>query len=88
MWRKSESMVKLPALDTTSSKKVVFVRKDYAQEERVDAEGKTYIVWSWQENKIKKEDWETYRTVMQNATDISDLTDAVMELAAIMTGKE
>ena len=88
MWYKSEGGdIKPAAVDETSSKKVVFVRKDFRQEERTDMDGEPYLVWVWYETKIPKEDWETYKMAMQNTTDIADLTDAVIELAGILGGE-
>lgn len=88
MWYRSQSggTEKPPVIDETTSKKVVYVRKDFEQIDVPDEEG-TRTVWTWLETKVLKEDWEAFKMAWQNTADISDLTDAVIELAGILGGE-
>lgn len=92
MWYKVESWdISEPApFDDTSSKKVVYVRKDIkaVQIEVPSADGETEIKdgYEWMEQKIPKADWEVYRMAFQNTSDISDNTDAIVELAGLIAG--
>lgn len=90
MWYKSQNgdANKPQAVDESSSKKVVYVRKDFEQIEVSDGEDGTKTVWTWLETKVPKNDWEAFRMAWKNASDISDLTDALVELAEILTGEE
>ena len=84
MWIKSECIGHKPEeIDNTSSGVYVYVRKDFEESQTEEGETK----WTYLEQKIEKEDWDTYQQVMNNTTDISDLTDAVIELAGILGGE-
>ena len=88
-WIKAETAndIKPEPIDDKSSKKVVFIRKDFQQAERTDIDGNTYMIWTFLSKEIPKEDWELYKTALQNTSDINDLTDAVIELAGILGGE-
>lgn len=86
MWYYSEATTPPQLIDDTSSKKVVYITKDVEEFER-EIDGETITMYRWMEQKIKKEDWELYRSVLSNTSDISDLTDAVIELAGIIGGE-
>lgn len=43
-------------------------------------------VWSYEEQKIPKEDWQTYTQIIDMNGTVSDLSEAVMELAEIIGG--
>ena len=45
------------------------------------------MIWTFLSKEILKEDWELYKTALQNTSDINDLTDAVIELAGILGGE-
>lgn len=89
-WRlvQNSNDIKPDEIDTTSSKSVVYIRKDFKEVEISGMEeGETRTVWQYLEQEIPQQDWELYRSVLQNETDISDLTDAVIELAGLIGGE-
>lgn len=92
-WHKVElwGIDKPSELDDKSSKKVVYVRKDIKAVQisvpSMDGETELKDGFEWMENVIPKADWEVYKSVLQNSSDISDLTDAVIELAGILGGE-
>ena len=79
MWRKAESKIKPMLIDTTSSNTVVYVRKNI---EEVTRDEETLFVYDEQE--VKKEDWELYQSILANTSDIADVQDALIELASII----
>lgn len=84
MWLKSECIGHKPEeIDNTSSGAYVYVRKNFEESQTEEGE----VKYTYLEQKIKKEDWDTYQQVMNNTADISDLTDAVIELAGILGGE-
>ena len=66
-WYKSNSTIKPLEVDTTSSKKVVFIRKDITTEPIIDDEGNDTgeVTYHYLERKIRKEDWESYKNYHQ-----------------------
>ena len=82
-WAYSESMMEPSTLDTTSSKKYNYIRKDIESFEK-EIDGETTTWYRWLEQKIPKADWELYQNVMQNSSDISDANDALVELAELI----
>lgn len=83
MWKRCEngSSVKPAALDTTSSKKWNFVRKDF---ELVAATEEIPEHWAWLENKVSKEDWEVYSNVAEHSEALDDVYAALTELAGLI----
>ena len=87
-WYKTEggtAEFKPPVIDDTSSISVVYLRKDFNLETRELEEGQ-YQIWTYMEQQIPRQDWQLYKTVMENSGDIKDLTDAIIELAGIIGG--
>lgn len=83
MWEKRESKERPSVLDTTSSRVYNYVRKNIEQETRQGEEGpETFYVFD--EQKILKEDWDTYENVVRNTQDVADVMDALVELAALV----
>ena len=76
-------------IDDKASKKYVYVRKDIHAEKipvpNMEGEIEMLDGYVYYEQKIKKEDWELYQTVMQNTADISDADDALVELAELIS---
>lgn len=71
MWYEAEGTTRPENIDTTSSKKYNYVRKDIHTETRTDEmTGKAYTVYVWLERKIAKDDWELYKAVEKNTADI------------------
>ena len=84
MWYHNEngSSDKPSVLDTTTSKKYVYVRKEFnlipAQDEDISEH------WEWLEMKIKKEDWAVYQQVMDHDAALDDVYAALTELAELI----
>ena len=87
MWYKNSNgdSVKPADVDSTSSKVYVYVRKDFTL---IPAQGEGEHAnpehWEWLEQKVKKEDWELYQTVTGHTSELSDVEDALMELAEMI----
>ena len=91
MWYTNENgnSVKPSALDQDSSKKFVYVRKDFEEvPESGEGDQKIPAHWKWLETKIPKEDWMIYEQVLENADDVETLSGAIAELAEISGGGE
>lgn len=72
------------ALDKNSSKKYVYVRKNFIL---IPAQDDNAAHWEWDEIKIKKEDWVIYESVMAHDSALDDVYAALTELAAIVAGE-
>lgn len=60
-WKKSESGVYPQLVDTTSSKYVVYLRKNVAEKQATDEiTGETHIMYEYDEAKLTKEQYEEY----------------------------
>lgn len=83
MWYANEngSAEKPVAVDRDSSKIFVYVRKDF---EEVEATDETPAHWKWQEQKIRKEDWTIYQTVIGHDEALDDVYAALTELADLI----
>ena len=85
MWRLTQNSdsVKPLDVDTESSGKYVYVRKDFEEVPMFDQDGEHIGThWQYMENKISKESWDVYELQMRNAADIeylSMMTDVDME---------
>lgn len=70
-WQLVESTVKPNELDTTSSKIYNYIRKDIQEKTREDEmSGKTITYYEYNEQKIRKEDWNIYEGMTNNSADI------------------
>lgn len=90
MWYKSETgNTEIPSeVDTTSSRVYVYLRKDFERKTREpmqEGEEPTEY-WEYMEQKIKKEDWEMYQSLIQNENNITDTQMAVCELYEMLMG--
>ena len=91
MWRHAEnsSSEKPATIDRTSSSRVVYVRKDFVEIPAAERDGQTYPAhWGYSEQAIPVEDWEAYNEIIANAQGLSDVQDALLELAGIIAGGE
>lgn len=78
---KSESSVKPLELDETSSKKVVYIRKNITEITRTNKEdNNSYKMYNYDEAKVSKEDYELYKTEILKDIEISGLKDQVSSL--------
>ena len=59
-WYKSESATRPEEIDTTSSRKYNYVRKNITEEQRPSEDGETITVFVYDECKIPKEAWGLY----------------------------
>lgn len=87
MWKQSESAEKPLEIDETSSKTVVYVRrniKEVTVQDEMSEETRT--IYRYEENTIPKADWETYKTVMENQSATTDLELAICELYEMVIG--
>lgn len=64
VWYKSESTIRPDTVDTTSSKTVVFLRRNIKEVTRTDEEGET-TVFEYEETKLTKEEYEKYLQVAE-----------------------
>ncbi len=85
MWKEVESATRPSELDTASSKVYNYVRRNIREEER-EVNGETIVYYVFEEQRIRKEDWDTYAKVIQNTQDVADITDALIELAELIGG--
>ena len=77
-------------LDTTSSKRYNYVRKDFERVEPV-WDGDECISpahWTWMEKKVLKSDWETFTKVMVHDGTLEEVQDALIELAEMIVEVE
>ena len=59
-YRKSESSVYPELIDTTSSKKCVYLRKNVVEVQSEDMNGEIYTTYEYEEAKLTKEEYEQY----------------------------
>ena len=83
MWQKAENgnTTKPAALDTTSSKRWNYVRKDF---ELIEATEEVPAHWRWMEKKVLKEDWGAFMQVAEHSEALEDVYAALTELAEII----
>ncbi len=83
MWYKVEGGTARPGvIDTTSSKKYNYIRRNIEHlEETEDLPER----WVWEEQKIEKNVWDTYRATTENTSTLEDVQAALIELAEIIT---
>lgn len=72
-WYEGTSSVYPSLVDTTSSKKWVYVRRNIEEHEREDDEGIKEKFYKWEERKIPKENYPIYELEVQNAANLDYL---------------
>ena len=85
-WKKAESAERPAELDTTSSKKVNYVRKNITEVEREQSDGSKMTMYEYDELEVPKTDWLLFNELSESATRITDVEDAVIELAEMIGG--
>ena len=85
-WKKTESAVRPSELDVASSKTVNYVRKNITEVEREQPGGTTMTMYEYDELAVPKEDWLLFNELSESATRITDVEDAVIELAEMIGG--
>lgn len=69
-WYEGTSSVYPSLVDTTSSKKWVYVRRNIEEHEREDDKGIKEKFYRWEEQKISKENYSVYELEVQNAANL------------------
>lgn len=72
-WYEGTSSVYPSLVDTTSSKKWVYVRRNIEEHEREGGEGIKEKFYKWEEMKIPKENYPIYELEVQNAANLDYL---------------
>ena len=72
-WYEGTSSVYPSLVDTTSSKKWVYVHRNIEEHERENDEGIKEKFYRWEEMKIRKEDYPIYQLEVQNAANLDYL---------------
>ena len=70
-------------VDETSSNHVVYVRRNF---ELVDANDERPTHYRYEENEVPKENWETYKAVLNHDTQLTDAELAIVELYELIIG--
>ena len=79
-----------PEIDTTSSKSLVYIRRNITEVEKEDEQGNTYTVWEYDEARLTPEEYERYLQELESPAldmimqQVNDLT-ANQELADTTT---
>ena len=85
-WKKAESAERPVELDTSSSKTVNYVRKNIVEVEHEQPDGTTIVMFEYDELAVPKGDWLLFNELSESATRITDVEDAVIELAEMIGG--
>lgn len=87
MWRKNSNgdSVKPEAVDRDSSRKYIYVRKDFIL---VEATEEIPAHWEWMEAKIPKDALAIWDQTTAHETALDDVYAALTELAEIIAGEE
>ena len=85
-WKKTESAVRPSELDAASSKTVNYVRKNITEVEREQPDGSKMTMYEYDELEVPKTDWLLFNELSESATRITDIEDAVIELAEMIGG--
>jgi len=80
IWYDGESSVYPQLVDTTSSKKWVFVRRNVKEQEREKEDGTTETYYTFQEQKVSKEVWGIFEQEKNNEERLNDVEDVLAEL--------
>ena len=83
-WKISENSnnIKPAEIDTTSSRVYNYIRRNFVEVQSYDENGDEIGThWRYEENKVRKEDWETYQQVAVNTSEIADIEDALCDLS-------
>lgn len=83
VWYSGESSIYPTLVDSTSSKKWVYVRRNIEEHERESDEGIKEIFYSFEETKIPKDVWVIFEKEADNSERIADVEEAITELYGI-----
>ena len=84
MWKYVENSdsTKPSEVEENTSKTYVYIRKDFVEIPESEGEqGQTVPAhWGYYEQKVKKEDWNLYKDIIDVQSDITDIELALVEL--------
>lgn len=84
IWYDGESSVYPALVDSTSSKKWVYVRRNVEEHEREDeTTGIKETFYSYEEQKVPKEVWGIFEKTVENDERIADVEEAITELYGV-----
>lgn len=87
MWINAESNVKPAEQDTTSSKVYNYDRRNIKQSEIENEDGTKVVIFSYEENKILKSDWDNYLVLKelknQQETTMAAVQDLIMSTLGV-----
>lgn len=86
-WNRTESAERPDELATNISKKYNYIRKNITEVQKEQPDGSTMTMYEYDELEVLKTDWELFETVSESATRISEVEDAVIELAELIGGE-
>lgn len=80
-WYSGESTVNPALIDTNSSKKYVYVRRNVELRERVDEmTGDTVTYYAFEEQKVDKSVYDIFKSNNENSERITDIELALVEI--------
>ena len=79
-WYSGESTVNPALIDTNSSKKYVYVRRNVEQHERENEQGETETYYTFEEQKVDKSVYDIFRSNNENSERITDIELALTEI--------
>lgn len=80
IWYDGESSVYPALVDTTSSKKWVYVRRNIEEHEREDDEGIKEKFYSYEEMKVPKDIYDIFRNERDNSDRLNDIEEVLTEI--------
>lgn len=80
MWQTAESKTRPERVDSTSSRKWVYIRRNIHTEERTDEQGESETFYVYEEQKIPKDVYSVFEQENQNGDRISDIEDVLAEI--------
>lgn len=79
-WVNAQSTIRPETLDTTSSRKYNYVRKDITEEVVPQEEGDPITMYNYKELMVPKEDWDIFTSTIANDSRITDIEDVITEI--------
>ena len=80
VWYSGESSIYPALVDTTSSKKWVYVRRDIEEHERENEQGVKETFYSFEEQKVPKDVWGIFEQETDNSVRLADVEDVLADL--------
>ena len=78
-YRKSQSSVYPELIDTTSSKKYVYLRQNVVEMQSDNTDGETYIYYEYDETKLTKKEYEQYLSEMSSTETLESIENLKAE---------